>query len=199
MALAPPSAGACRTGSVILTAKLIAGHDAQGERREPGPRRSGCRRGPRSESRVGDGHRAPGSFSGPEPGRRPCPGTPPRSRPLRPRPPGRRRMRLPRASISPYSGITLSDEGGQGELTRTRYGRQPTVGATASTASRLVVLATGAVVCLPFGDDGMSPVTGQMAKCRSTRARRPRGDHAGVARCSAIELPPSMTRYCPVM
>ena len=37
------------------------------------------------------------------------------------------------------------------------------------------------------------------AKCRSTRARRPRGDHAGVARCSAIELPPSTTRYCPVM
>src|SRR5260370_39864579 len=36
VALAPPSAGACRTGSVILTAKLIAGHDAEGERREPG-------------------------------------------------------------------------------------------------------------------------------------------------------------------
>src|SRR5580700_11621411 len=29
------------------------------------------------------------------------------------------------------------------------------------------------------------------------RVRRPRGDHAGVARCSAIELPPSTTRYCP--
>jgi hypothetical protein len=28
MALAPPSAGACRTGSVILTAKLITGHGA---------------------------------------------------------------------------------------------------------------------------------------------------------------------------
>ncbi len=36
-------------------------------------------------------------------------------------------------------------------------------------------------------------------KCRSTCARRPRTDHAGVARCSAIELPPSTTRYCPVM
>ena len=51
----------------------------------------------------------------------------------------------------------------------------------------------------PFEDDVESPVTGQMAKCRSVRARRPRGDHAGVARCSAIELPPSTTRYCPVM
>ena len=28
---------------------------------------------------------------------------------------------------------------------------------------------------------------------------RPRTGHAGVARCSAIELPPSTTRYCPVM
>src|SRR5512142_2725693 len=36
LALAPPSASACHTGSVILTAKLIAGHDAAGERREPG-------------------------------------------------------------------------------------------------------------------------------------------------------------------
>ena len=43
-------------GSVILTAKLIAGHDAEGERRESRPRRSGCRRCPRSGSRVGDGH-----------------------------------------------------------------------------------------------------------------------------------------------
>jgi hypothetical protein len=35
IALAPPYAGACRTGSVILIAKLIAGHDAEGERRYP--------------------------------------------------------------------------------------------------------------------------------------------------------------------
>ena len=35
MALAPLSAGACR-GFVILTAKPIAGHDAKGQRREPG-------------------------------------------------------------------------------------------------------------------------------------------------------------------
>ena len=34
---------------------------------------------------------------------------------------------------------------------------------------------------------------------RAERRPRPRGDHAGVARCSAIELPPSTTRYCPVM
>jgi len=30
----------------------------------------------------------------------------------------------------------------------------------------MVVMATGAVVCLPFEDDVESPVTGQMAKCR---------------------------------
>jgi hypothetical protein len=62
---------------------------------------------------------SPGSSSGPEPGRRPCPGTLRRSRPPRPRPPGRRRMRLPGASIFLFR-ITLSDEGGQGERTRTR-------------------------------------------------------------------------------
>ena len=50
MALAPPSAGACRTGSVILTAKLITGHGAAGERREPRPGLSRCRRCPRSGS-----------------------------------------------------------------------------------------------------------------------------------------------------
>ena len=98
MALAPPSAGACRTGSVILTAKLIAGHDAEGERRNPGqddPDAAGVLDldpGPEMGT-------SPGSSSGPEPGRRPCPGTPRRRRPPRPRPPGRRRMRLPGASI----------------------------------------------------------------------------------------------------
>jgi Reverse transcriptase (RNA-dependent DNA polymerase)/Group II intron, maturase-specific domain len=45
---------------------------------------------------------SPGSSNGPEPGRRPCPGTPWRSRPPRPRPPGRRRIRLPR-SVRPLS------------------------------------------------------------------------------------------------
>jgi hypothetical protein len=52
---------------------------------------------------------SPGSSNGPEPGRRPCPGTPWRRRPPRPRSPGRRRIRLPGASIL-YLGITLSDE-----------------------------------------------------------------------------------------
>ena len=118
VALAPPSAGACRAGSVVLAAKLIAGHDAEGERREPRPGRSGCRRGPRSGSRAGDGHR-PGSSSGPVPGRRPCPGTPRQSRPPRPRPPRRSSKRLPETSVS-LPGITLSNEGGRGERARSR-------------------------------------------------------------------------------
>ena len=62
---------------------------------------------------------SPGSSNGPEPGRRPCPGTPWRSRPPRPRPPGRRRIRLPGASIL-YLGITLSDERGEGERAHCR-------------------------------------------------------------------------------
>lgn len=37
VALAPPSTGACRTGSVIVPTNLIAGRGAVGERREPGP------------------------------------------------------------------------------------------------------------------------------------------------------------------
>ena len=66
---------------------------------------------------------SPGSSNGPEPGRRPCPGTPWRSRLPRPRPPGRRRIRLPGASIL-YLGITLSDERGEGERAHCRrYGR----------------------------------------------------------------------------
>jgi len=63
---------------------------------------------------------SPGSSNGPEPGRRPCPGTPWRSRPPRPRPPGRRRIRLPGASIL-YLGITLSDERGEGERAHCRF------------------------------------------------------------------------------
>ena len=117
-ALAPLSAAACRTGSVILAAKPIASHRAEGERRESWPGRSGCRRCPRSGFRAGDGI-SPGSSNGPEPGRRPCPGTPWRSRPPRPRPPGRRRIRLPGASIL-YLGITLSDERGEGERAHCR-------------------------------------------------------------------------------
>ena len=63
----------------------------------------------------------------------------------------------------------------------------------------LAVLGTGADVYLPSRARLESLVTGQMRTCRSTWARRLRTDHAGVARCSAIELPPSTTRYCPVM
>jgi hypothetical protein len=55
-ALAPLSAAACRAGSVILAAKPIASHRAEGERRESWPGRSGCRRCPRSGFRAGDGH-----------------------------------------------------------------------------------------------------------------------------------------------
>jgi hypothetical protein len=62
-------------GSVILTAKLIAGHDAEGERRESRPGRSGCRRCPRSGSGFGDGHQ-PRVIQRAGPGGRPCPGTP---------------------------------------------------------------------------------------------------------------------------
>jgi hypothetical protein len=48
----------------------------------------------------GDGHRPSGVSSGSDPGRRPCLGTPRRSRLPRPRPSGHRRMRMPGASIS---------------------------------------------------------------------------------------------------
>jgi hypothetical protein len=89
--------------------------------------------------------------------------------------------------------------GGHTLRAKSRYGRIGGRLAGRPHRSRMVVMATGAVVCLPFEDDVESPVTGQMAKCRSTRARRRRGGHAGVARCSAIELPPSTIRYCPVM
>lgn len=58
---------------------------ASGENR---PERSGCRRCPRSGSRAGDGT-SPESSNAPEPGRLPCPETPQRSRPPRPRPPDR--------------------------------------------------------------------------------------------------------------
>jgi hypothetical protein len=43
-------------GAVIRTAKLITSHAAEGERREPRPGRSGCRRCPRSGSRAANGH-----------------------------------------------------------------------------------------------------------------------------------------------
>ena len=103
-------------GSVILAAKLIAGHDAEGERREPRPGRSGCRRCPRSDALAGDGHHHPagrnlaggharerrGGAGRRGPGRQGAGGW---GCPERP---------------SSHSAITLSDEGGQGERTRTR-------------------------------------------------------------------------------
>ena len=114
-ALAPPCAGACRTGSVIVTAKLIAGHDAVGERREPGPGRSGCRRCPRSGSRSGGRHQPPGSSSGPDHGWSPRPGTPRRSRPP-PSPPGRHKMRL--TGTSAYLFRHHAEQSGRSGRTR---------------------------------------------------------------------------------
>ncbi len=103
-------------GSVILAAKLIAGYDAEGERREPRPGRSGCRRCPRSDSLAGDGHHHPA-------GRNPAGG---HARERRGgagrRGPGRQGAGgcgCPERPSS-YSAITLSDEGGQRERTRTR-------------------------------------------------------------------------------
>jgi hypothetical protein len=68
---------------------------------------------PRTWIRAGD-RRQPGSSACPHPGSRPCRGTPRQNRP-----PLRSSKRLPGTSIS-LPGITLSDEGGQGERARTR-------------------------------------------------------------------------------
>jgi hypothetical protein len=87
-------------GSVIVTAKRIAGHDAVGERREPGPGRSGCCRCPLSGSRSGDRHQhqdhpvsrtLAGGHARERRGR---------NRPPRSRTPGRRGMLVPGASVS---------------------------------------------------------------------------------------------------
>jgi hypothetical protein len=119
MTLAPLSAGTCRTGFVILTAQPMAGHDAEGQRREPGqydPDAAGAQEL--------------------DPGRRQAPariivvphtlaaghagGTPRQNRP-----PLRSSKRLPGTSVS-LPGITLSDEGGQGERARTRRSNRTT-------------------------------------------------------------------------
>ena len=114
MALAPRSAGAYGMVSVIVTAKLIAHHGAAGGRREPRP---GFRVPPVSLIWIpGRRRTAPGHPEGPDPGRRPWPGTPLRSRPLRPRLPGCRRMRLPGASVS----LFRYDAERRGRLGRTR-------------------------------------------------------------------------------
>jgi hypothetical protein len=104
MALAPLSAGACRTGFVILTAKPIAGH-AQ--------RASGGNSGQDDPAAAGALDVDPGrrQAPAPHPGRRPCRRTPRQSRH---RPPLRSSKRLPGTSVS-LPGITLSDKGGQGE------------------------------------------------------------------------------------
>src|SRR6266536_937684 len=88
--------------------------------------RSGCRRCPRSGSRAEMGT-TPGSSSGSGPGRRPSPGTLGQSRPLRPRPPGRRRMRLPGASIALFGHH--AERGGRSGRTYA----YPPIGATADT------------------------------------------------------------------
>ena len=113
MALAPLSAGACRTGFVILMAKPIAGH-AQ--------RASGGNSGHDDPAAAGALDVDPGRRQAPaldhrrapHPGRRPCRGTPRQSRP-----PLRSSKRLPGTSVS-LPGITLSDKGGQGERAHCR-------------------------------------------------------------------------------
>ena len=138
MALAPLFSGPCRTGFVILTAKPIAGHDAKGQRREPRPGRSRCRRRPRPGSGPETGT-SPGSSARPAPGRWPCPRTLRQSRPLRPRPPRRSSKRLPETSVS-LPGITLSDEGGQGERARTRpMGGEPVASMAVRVAPERVI------------------------------------------------------------
>ena len=110
MALAPPSASAPRTGSVLLAAKLIAGHDAEGEQREPGhdgPDAAGVLDlGPGPEMGTSPDHPAgPNPAGGPTRERRGGAGR---------RAPGRQGAggcgcpECPR----PYSGVTLSDEEG---------------------------------------------------------------------------------------
>jgi hypothetical protein len=125
----PPCAGTsvrrCMPqGFVILTAKPVRRSRRKGPAAGTRPGRSRCRRrlGPGFGPETGAG---PGLSACPAPGRRPCPRTPRQSRPPRPRPPRRSSKRLPETPVS-LPGITLSDEGGQGERARSRrYGRQP--------------------------------------------------------------------------
>ena len=105
-------------GFIILTAKPIAGHDAKGQRREPGQDDPDAAGAPRTWIRTGDRRHAQ-IIGVPRTGIRPCPRTPRQSQPPRPRPPRRSSKRLPETSVS-LPGITLSDEGGQGERARSR-------------------------------------------------------------------------------
>ena len=113
MALAPLSAGACRTEFVILTAKPIAGHAQRasgGNSGQDDPAAAGALDVDpgRRQAPALDHRRAP------HPGRRPCRRTPRQSRP-----PLRSSKRLPGTSVS-LPGITLSDKGGQGERAHCR-------------------------------------------------------------------------------
>jgi hypothetical protein len=113
MALAPLSAGACRTGFVILTANPIAGHAQRasgGNSGQDDPAAAGALDVDpgRRQAPALDHRRAP------HPGRRPCRRTPRQSRP-----PLRSSKRLPGTSVS-LPGITLSDKGGQGERAHCR-------------------------------------------------------------------------------
>ena len=117
----PPCAGTsvrrCMPqGFVILTAKPVRRSRRKGPAAGTWPGRSRCRRrpGPGFGPETGAG---PGLSACPAPGRRPCPRTPRQSRPPRPRPPRRSSKRLPETPVS-LPGITLSDEGGQGERAR---------------------------------------------------------------------------------
>ena len=117
----PPCAGTsvrrCMPqGFVILTAKPVRRSRRKGPAAGTRPGRSRCRRrpGPGFGPETGAG---PGLSACPAPGRRPCPRTPRQSRPPRPRPPRRSSKRLPETPVS-LPGITLSDEGGQGERAR---------------------------------------------------------------------------------
>ena len=105
-------------GFVILTAKPVRRSRRKGPAAGTRPGRSRCRRrpGPGYGPETGAG---PGLSACPAPGRRPCPRTPRQSRPPRPRPPRRSSKRLPETPVS-LPGITLSDEGGQGERARSR-------------------------------------------------------------------------------
>jgi len=120
-ALASPSS-CLPHGFVILTAKPVRRSRRKGPAAGTRPGRSRCRRrpGPGSGPETGV---SLGSSACPAPGGRPCRRTRRQSRPPRPRPPRRSSKRLPETSVS-LPGITLSDEGGQGERAhRRRYGR----------------------------------------------------------------------------
>ena len=100
----PAASGSCRSEAASA---VLAPHRRRNRSPVTVPRTSGENPGQDDPDAAGvldldsgpEMSTSPGSSNGPEPGRRPCPGTPWRSRPPRPRPPERRRIRLPGASI----------------------------------------------------------------------------------------------------